>query len=826
MAEFRAPNQESQRAIDDMSHAEQQAMGYSTFTGKNPAELREQEEAGVSPKFDNHKTMTSGERADNRNFNQTVLQRIFKSKKLKKRTSTAAILLALTGGGSGLALFLTPSLAVIHMKEVFTKSFNEQLHSVDERSAVLLRSKLKDLTSGSCGAIKIKCKFKTISAKQVEKFKAAGINMEIDTDQGFGSNRGRITKIEFTDPDTKETVSITKAEELQKALLNAKNTPFRAAMLKGYNPLFASVSDKLAMSVMSRLKVSKGANVTGETDEERQKRVNDIVGGVEDGNGKVITVTTDDDGKEHYVDSDGVEYSKDEYEAGRAQAERGVNYEKTGGWKNVLSTATKGASIVGYMDSACTVYNSLRHMSALAKVIQNEQASRLAMAMVLNPADMAKAGMADEGLMNYVGNNLMAESSPTEVVDESKLTRAGSATNPATTMSTETGNAFDGPGWKMANGEAPDLSLRASQYMIGGGPVQLFGNILSGVAKVVTFGNTDPQAISAACKYVQNPVVRFAGLGIGIVAGIGTFGLSTALGLGGSLAFAMMLPYIEAHGADMLAGNVFQNLTGIDTGDAAAVGSVALFSSIGKARALKPLTAKEAMAYNAFNQETYATYADSQRYLARATPLDMTNPYSFMGSLAGTLTPLLQQSKSSASAAMMNIMSLIPASFASLTGSAGAAATTLDKDYYNKCPDIAYQKLGLGANVFCQLSYGLSEEDLALDPDVVVDYMAANNEIDTESEYGDAKDNGRDWNYTKFLDECPNRTTGYGENEVENEGDGWNCIDPAKEQQNRYYRIYTLDKSVNESLEGADDNSGSGSGTIEALVNTKGVVYA
>lgn len=824
MANFRAPNQDSQRGIDAMARAEQEAMGYATFTGKNPEELREQEEASASPKFDNYKTMTSAERADNRQHNQTVLQRIFKSKKLKKRTSVAAILLTLAGGGSAMTLFLTPSLAVIHMKEVFTKSFNEQLHSVDERSAILMRSKLKDLTSGSCGAIKIKCKFKTISAKQVEKFKAAGIDMEMDTDQGFGKNRGRITKISFTDPDTKEVLSITKAEELQKALLNAKNTPFRAAMLKGYNPLFSSVSDKLAMGVMSRLKISKGSNITGETDEERQKRVNDIVSGVEDGSGKVITVTTDDEGKEHYVDSDGVEYSKDEYEAGRAQAERSINYEKTGGWKNVLSTATKGASIVGYMDSACTVYNSLRHMSALAKVIQNDQAARFAMAMIFNTADEAKAGFATEGKMNFVGNNIMTESTPISVVDESQLTMPGSASNPATTTSTELGNAFDGPGWKMANGEAPDLSLRASQYMIGGGPVKLFGNVLEGIAKVVTLGNTDPQTISEACKYVQNPVVRFAGLGIGIVAGIGTFGLSTALGIGGSLAFAMMLPYIEAHGADMLAGNVFKNLSGIDTGDAAAVGGVALFGSIAKARSLKPLTAKEGLKYAMANQETYASYANTQRYMARATPLDITNPYSFMGSLAGTLTPILQRSKSSATAAMMNIMSLIPTSFASLTSSAGAAAKTLDDEYYSKCPDIAYKQLGLGANVFCQVSYGLSEEDLALDSDAVVDYMVANNEIDTTSDYGDAKDNGRDWNYVKYLDECPNRTTGWGENEVENEGNGWNCIDPAKEAQNRYYRIYSLDKTVDESLDGGDD--GMSSPAIEVFYITRGPAYA
>ncbi len=769
--------------------------------------LREQEEAGVEPKVANHKTMTRAQRKDNRNFNRQVLQTFFKAKNLKKKSALATLLLVLFGGGGFLTVFMSPSLAIIQMKEVFTKNLNEQLHSVDERSSVLLRSKLKDLTSGSCGAIKIRCKFQTISAKQVEKFKAAGIDVETSPDKKwYNGNRGQITKISFTDDKGVKT-EIKDAATLQKTLLRADATPFRAAMLKGYNPLFASVSDKLATSVMSKLKITKSSKITGETDEERQKRVNDVVSGIDDSSAKTVTVKTDKDGNEHYYDSDGNELTKEEYEAGKAQAERSENYEKTGGTRGVFSSVVKGASIISYMDSACTVYNSLRHMVALAKTVQEAQAARFAMTMVLTPADMSKVGDISADQVNFVGNNLTATRPASNVVDESKLNQQGSANQPPTTTDPEAGmNAFDSPGYHMAAyGDAPDLSLRASQYMIGGGPTGLFSNLLDGVAKVVTFGNSDPTAVNTACGYIQNPVVRFAGLGIGIVAGIGTFGLSTALGVGGSLAFAMMLPYIESHGADILAGNVFKNITGIDSGDAAAVGTAALFGSIAKARGLKPLTAAEGKKYAVANQESYARYADAEAYLARATPFDISNPYSFMGSIAATMVPVAQQSKSSISAAMINLTNLIPTSFASLTGTASAASATRADDYYDKCDDIGYKQLGLGANVFCQLSYGLSDEELAMDPLENVDWMVANKQINPDS--GEALPEGgdvpsSDWTYAKFLKECPNRTTGYGENEDENEGNGFNCIDPAKEEKNKHFRIYTLDKSVDDSLDG------------------------
>lgn len=778
-------------------------------SGDNSEKIRERENEGdPAPQVPNAKHMTKAGKASNRWVNQSTLQGLIKSKKLRGKGSLAALLLLLFGGGGFMSVFFTPHLALIHMSKVFTESFNQQVHAMDERSSILLRSKLKDVTTGSCGVIKIKCDFQTISKEQIKKFEDAGIkinegNEGKQTRNWYGATRFKIDTMTYTDKDGKK-LEIDTPEKLHEKLLSADQADFRAAMIKAYNPVFASVSDKVAMGVMRHFKISKAPVVAGETDEERQKKVDDMVRGVENGDAKTITVEEDEDGNKRYVDSDGHTYTEAEYEAGKAQAERGVEYEKNGGTKAVLTSVVRGASIVGYMDSACTVYNSFRHMSALAKTIMEAQAIRYAMAMVLNPASATQAGGISEGDANWINNTLTEARPAGQVVDESKIRDPNSAAAPAVIDDPEAGlNAYDSPGYRMAAyGDAPDLSQRGSQYMLGGGPDSLFKDLVMGVANVTASGNTSTQVINETCGYIQSPFVRFTGLTIGVIAGIGTFGLSTAMSIGGSLAFAMMLPYIESHGADILAGNVFSGITGIDSGDAAAAGSAAFLGAIAKKRGMKPLTSSEAMQQYAVNQATYEKNAETQRYIARATPFDINNQYSFMGSLATTLVPIAQKSKSSAAAAMMNITSLIPTSFASLTGTA-KAAKALDPDFYNKCNDIGYESLGLGANAQCVLSWG--GIDTTVDPMVNLDWMLENKEISPDT--GEALPDGgvgqsAGWNYAKFMKECVNREMPYGEFEEENRGDGSECLSEKNEGKNKHYRLHTFDMSVNESLDG------------------------
>lgn len=111
-----------------------------------------------------------------------ILRNLLNVKNLRKRSSLMTILLLLFGGGSMLTAFFSPSLAIVQkMKEVFTKGLNDQLRAVDERSSVLIRSKLKDVTKGSCGAVKIKCRYATMTEKQIKKYERNNSGLKFNT---------------------------------------------------------------------------------------------------------------------------------------------------------------------------------------------------------------------------------------------------------------------------------------------------------------------------------------------------------------------------------------------------------------------------------------------------------------------------------------------------------------------------------------------------------------------------------------------------------------------------------------------------------------------
>jgi hypothetical protein len=772
---------------------------YRGKNGKNTPSLREQEQEPDSVTQIPGKTSVSSPvrgRLGSR-FSLNSIQNTFTLKNLSKKSSAATILLLLFGGGGFLTILFSPSLAIVQMKEVFTKSLDDQLHSVDQRSASLMRAKMKETTKGTCGAVKIRCRFASISDSQVEKFKNAGIEIERDMSKGFGSNRGQITKMTYTN-DTGAQQTITQASDLQDRMLH--DLDFRSKFTRGYNPLFASLSDRVASSVFSSLKASKRLVATGNTDEDRQKAVNEAVSGIEDPGGKTLTKKIDDKGNEYYVDENGNQVPSSEVDSAQSSADRIAEYEKAGGTTGVLSGALKGVNVVGYMDNACTVFNSLRFVSALSKVKKLAQAARFAMAMVLTPADSIKAGDAKMEDVSFIGDNLTTPRDDGKVLDQSKIDQPGSASKPPTVADPEAGmNAFDSPGYHIAAyGDSPDLSLRASRFMLAGGSTALLDKVLVNVSRIVTGGNSSPKAVSQRCHYIQNPIVRFTGLAVGVVAGIGSFGLTTALSIGGSVAVAMALPYIESEAGDIIAGNLFQNLSGIDSGDAAYVGAAGIFGTMAMNRGMKPLNKDEGMQQLAANQNDFNQYAETEKYAARSNPFDITNQFSFLGSMARSLVPMIADSKTSASSAMMSIASMVPFSLNNLVKPAKA----LSGDYFDKCNDPAYQSIGIAAGPFCEVRYGLSDDELAIDPLENIDWMAATGNIDPNSATGDAKDNGQAWNYTKFLAQCVHRTVGWGEDQDENEGDGSNCVNPAYEDMNRHFRIYTMDLSVDQSMDG------------------------
>lgn len=779
--------------------AQLEGMASAPYNGKNGANVNSLHESEtnptVSPQMANASEMTHRERSNSRWQNQKKLvKNIFTGKNLRRNSSMTAILLLLFGGGSFLTVFFAPSLAIINMKEVFTKSLNDQLHALDERSTVAVRSKLKSTTNGSCGAIKLACRFATTTVSQVEKYKAAGIDVELDMTKGFGDKRGQIVKMTYMDENGVTVVDT--PEQLKHELMN--NEAFRSAMMKVQNPMFMGLSDKVAMLTFGKNKITKSLVATGENDTERQKGVNDSVSGIESGNTKTVITTTDEEGKTIHTDSAGNPLTDAEVKSLQEQAERGETALKNGGSSGLLAGVVRGVNVIGAADSACVVHNSARFASAMAKTIKKTQAMRFAMAMILTPADSIKAGDAKPDDVTFVGNKITETRPQGTVLDESKINDANSAGQPATVDDPDGGkNALNAPGYELAAYDTvPDVNLRASRFMLAGGSVLLLDKVLLNAAKIISPGNPTPKAVSQKCKYIQNPAVRFGGLAVGIIAGLGSFGLLTAVGIAGSTAVSLALPFLETQVAEMMAGDMFKDLSNVDIGDAGYVGSAGIFGSIAQARGMMPLDKQDATEYLAANRQTYAKYEANERYLARNTPFDIDNQFSFMGTLASTLTPVLQRSKASASTAMMNIASLIPTSFASLIGTANA----LPANYFDHCNDPTYKELGIVAGPFCELRYGLDKQDLGMDMIANVQWMVTSGNL-ADTEEGEPVDNGQPWNYVKFLRECVNRNVGFGEDAVENGEDGANCFRSEHEDLNRHFRVYTVDRSINDYMD-------------------------
>ena len=456
-------------------------------------------------------------------------------------------------------------------------------------------------------------------------------------------------------------------------------------------------------------------------------------------------------------------------------------------------------------------------MAALAKVQKKYQAIRFVFGALFAVADKTMAGEGDEGEIETVGNMMMTPTSTGEVVDESKWNESGTAENPPMVEDPDASSiAFDGPGPKasMYNDVSP-LDSRAARFALGWGIIGTLDTINQLIARVVNGGNPDPRQVGKKCRLVQNPFVRIGSLGIGVIAGAGSFGLTTAAGIGGSLLIGAALPIIMSVTADLMAGNLFKDLTGMDFGDASFVGASGYMGDVALMSGMQPLSAQQAVAYTNKNQETYEQYAAIERYDARNTPLDVYNQYSFMGTFARSVMPFTRQATTGGASMAMSLASFFPASISGLVKPVKASSLI---ERYQQCPDPMYAQLNIGADIFCNVRYGLSEEELNMDPIENAQWLVDHKLISPETATG-GEDDSPAWNYSKFVEECVNRTVGWGEDQEENQGDGSNCVSAENEEANKHFRVYTLDNRVDDSMsgEGVDNQPGT-TGASDGLV--------
>ncbi len=778
---------------------------------KNTNNVRQKESIGSATK--RPQTQKSG------GFSSKLKSFTVKSK-LRGKTSLISVAIVLLGGGGAVSFFGIPIIAPIQFSQILTQDLNDQLKAFEDRHAHIMRAKFKSNTTKSCGVSPLPCRFAKMSDKQAERFANKGVTVERDAG-------GRITRMTFPDSNGGPDVVVNSGSEMKDKMHN--NMAVRTSMQRVENPWFASMSDKTFKTTLRVLGASKASRISGDTNEERERSVNNAIGASEQIDPRTLTPEVDDENKPtgRMIGPDGEVLSQSQIDMinDSARTAEGASKIKPAGIASSIGTTVMAT---GAVDVACTAFNTSRMVGALSKIEKAKQAAQMVTAVIHTPASKILAGDATEGEIEFVGNkinNIGGPERPEQTVDESKIYDEGSQNNiPMKQDTSMLLTAFDSPGLKAAlYGDVTPLDTRHARFSLAGGFIGTLNKVNGYIARVATLGtSSDPKAVSRACKYVQNPYVRGASLVAGVFIGIGSFGTWQAAGIVGSLAISMALPYMISIAADIASGDMFKNLYGDELGSGGFVGTAAIMSTAAQYRGMKPLTSQEAVAYTQSTKESLAHYADTQRYMARAEPFNIKNQYSFLGSLAFAVTPTLSKSQSSVSSMAMGMASLVPQTFASLTGTAKAANTV---ERFQQCNDPGYESLGIGADLYCNVRYGLSDQELAIDAVENALWMESTGNVAPGDTTGEPIDNGESWNYKKFIDECVNRTVGYGEDQEENQGDGANCLSKENEAKNQRYRIFTMDRSVADYMDGIDEAESSTGTGAQGSVSAEGWAY-
>ena len=153
-----------------------------------------------------------------------------------------------------------------------------------------------------------------------------------------------------------------------------------------------------------------------------------------------------------------------------------------------------------------------------------------------NTYSVMQAGESTPEQIDYISRKISATDEREKVVDESKLkdTPAGQKLP-----------MHDNPNYKKAGLDAafykqsafqdiPKKDISSQRFMVGGGLTGTLDSVNQQIAKVL--GSDSPKELTKRCGIVQNPVVRGGSLVVGVLVGIGTFGIGTAVSIAASAA--------------------------------------------------------------------------------------------------------------------------------------------------------------------------------------------------------------------------------------------------------------------------------------------------
>ncbi|NTW61147.1 hypothetical protein HGB24_00480 [Candidatus Saccharibacteria bacterium] len=708
---------------------------------------------------------------------------------IKKKGPIVAILSTLGVGGIISMALLSPSALISQFKEVMLEKFNYQSISAEKMSISLLEHKLK-ATKGICGSkITIACRLSTITEQEMKNYSDAGIKV-------------KTTKTTITGRYVPESF------EFNNKMITAKNfrseirgnLEFSSAMRKVYSARSSGFFDKVSKNVFSRLKVSQAkADLDGETDSDKLKKIQDSTKNGYDGNDSDIKkVTTDDidpDTKEKYTPEKVAEVNNKIEKAIDTTNDlaKGADDVASSGKKVGTAALEAGGKIAnvfkitGLADDACTLYRTIQSIGYAAKMYRAAQMARYAM-LFFNVADQIKAGVANPKDVEYLGKVLTAESTTIDGKTV-KIEPAGNSV-----------------GYKYAAYGEYNTSKYSSQFMSGGG----FSGSLTGITNRVNAFLGGGNKAKTTCGVLANPLV---GAG-SIIAGVAMFFLpggavamtlkDIAQGAAG-VAFAAAEFILPAMLQDIVAGVLVDESTvGELAGEAISSGAAVLMGNLAKSGGNAPLSPDQAKEYSEIAREINAQYAAEDRLAY--SPLDPSNSNTFAGQIVSVLTPFASKI-STLSGTISSIASIVSSSFSSLFSNRVFAAT--ESYDYKSCEDVDYSDPNsdgddsdrIATDIYCNPVYGLVY-DFDKSPDQILSKM--DGQIDDD---GSAIPGSK---YEEIVNNCINRSTPIGS--VDSDGkisDGSECILSDSNKDFYAYNILQRVQNTREELNTPSENTDS-----------------
>lgn len=695
-------------------------------------------------------------------------------KALFKKSSPALGIGGVIGiGGLVLLGLSSPSMLIIQLKETMVGRFNSQLSSMEARTNKLIYAKMNGATTGFCNStVSIRCKFSTMSEKQVQKLTAAGVEIE-----GAKTITGRTkpTSMKF------EGKTITARNFMSTA---GRDGQFRSALKQAYNPKFAGFSGSAWAAAAAKFKITKKTPELGaaEDPEAAKEKIHQIAREGTEDSGSRTRVTGDapdcEEGCSGVSEEEANRINADalaiEEAAKDGSAASDVRSKLSGVNSSSVSSFFK---LSAPLDYACQGYGALTALSYAGKAIRSAQLVRYGM-IFLGVADKIKAG----------------ENPDPEDVELLGTIITSTVTSSAGTALVASGT--DGFGYKYAaygdSGASESSMKSANRFIAGGG----FVGQMSAVTNAILTPLGGREGAKSTCGFLANPLVQGASLVLGVAslfvpgANVAKIAASAAAGAAVGIAVAVLPGML----ADIVAGTVTEDIVGEESVNAITSGSGALMSdTLAAHNGNGPMTKEDALAYNSLQTETKDQYIADE--LQNTSPFDATNPHTFLGSIAAALIPLRSSSNP-----LTTVGSLFTTSLGSVMPTTKAATDAEYAKTLDLCTDLDVQEAQYAADPFCNVIRGIPPKYLDRDPIEVANTLTSTGEI---TETGDASGE-----FATFIGECITNETPLGYADLDTGFDAGAAKKCIVDDDNANYYLYYMDRLIDAGFDGYDTGEG------------------